>query len=72
MYLNATETVAYFFTSLDDSHWLAVRKRIRYLPDRLDVPIDDHNLSPCQWYDDMADDCVLAPMSCACYLDEHL
>lgn len=72
MYLNAPETATYFFTSLDDNHWLAVWKCFRDLPDRLDVPVDNHNLSPCQWYNDMADDCVLAPMSCSCHLDEHL
>jgi hypothetical protein len=58
--------------SLDDSHWLAMWKRLRSVPDRLNVPIDDHYLSPCQWRYDVANNRVLASRGRCHRLDEHI
>lgn len=57
---------------MDDSHWLAIWKCFRSISDRLDVTINDHYLSPCQWRHDVANDRVLASL-CRCHhLDEHI
>jgi len=69
---NAPETATYFSISLDDNYRLAMWKCLRYFSDRLDDAVDNHHLSPCERYNDLADDLVPAPGSRSCHLDKHI